>query len=59
MDQHDMTTIDKAMRGFYCLSMRFCDAVNTKEVSPGNAEEWLALMICHGEHGWKYGEATV
>ena len=58
MDQQYMTTIDKATHGFYCLSMRFCDAVNTKEVSPENAEEWLALMICHGEHGWKYGEAT-
>ena len=45
MDQQYMTTIDKATHGFYCLSMRFCDAVNTKEVSPENAEEWLALLM--------------
>ena len=45
MDQHDMAIIDKATHGFYCLSMRFCDAVNTKEVSPENAEEWLTLLM--------------
>ena len=45
MDQHDMTTIDKATHGFYCLSIRFCDTVNTKKVSPENAEEWLALLM--------------
>lgn len=45
MEQHEMTTIDGAAHSIYCLSMRFCDAVNTKEVSAENAEEWLALLM--------------
>jgi DNA-directed RNA polymerase subunit H (RpoH/RPB5) len=45
MEQHEMTTIDGAAHSIYCLSMRFSDAVNTKEVSAENAEEWLALLM--------------